>query len=517
LLMGIDVGTFGSKGVLCTADGEIWAQHQIEHGLSIPRPGWAEHDADEVWWHDVCAISHALLDGAQVTGHDVAALAVSALGADLVPLDAQGRALRPAILYGIDARSGQEIADLNARFGAAEMTGLAGMALSAQSIGPKILWLRRNEPDVYARTRYLCTASSFLVYRLSGAYVLDMLTAAYYNPLFDIHKLAWSDRYAEPIVGSVPLPRLAWPGEAVGEVTPLAARETGLRSGTPVTAGTIDVFPEAISVGALYPGDLMIVYGTTTCLALVLDELAPSETMWMSPYVFPGLYCLLAGMATTGAVTRWFRDHFARQEMTAEAAGGPNAYAVLTAEARAVPPGSDGLVILPYFSGERTPLNDPDARGVIAGLSLAHGRGHIYRAILEATAYGVLHNLEVMRAGGANPRRAIAAGGGAQSDLLVQIVSDVTGIEQELPAQTIGAAYGDAFLAGLATGLVTRSTLESQWARIVRRFTPDPVRRERYKRSYAIYRSLYPHAIQDIHALAQLGREQVSGGTSWPT
>jgi xylulokinase len=507
LLMGIDVGTFGSKGVLCTAGGEILAQHQIEHGLSIPRPGWAEHDADAVWWHDVCAISHALLDGARVTGHDIAALAVSALGADLVPLDAQGRALRPAILYGIDARAGQEIADLNARFGAAEMAELAGMALSAQSIGPKILWLRRNEPHVYARTRYLCTASSFLVYRLSDAYVLDMLTAAYYNPLFDIHKLAWSDRYAEPIVGSVPLPRLAWPGETVGEITPLAAQETGLRSGTPVTAGTIDVFPEAISVGTLDPGDLMIVYGTTTCLALILDKIAPSDTMWMSPYVFPGLYCLLAGMATTGAVTRWFRDHFARQEMAAEAAGGPNAYAALTAEASAVPPGSEGLVVLPYFSGERTPLNDPDARGVIAGLTLAHARGHIYRAILEATAYGVLHNLEVMRAGGANPRRAIAAGGGAKSDLLVQIVSDVTGIEQELPAQTIGAAYGDAFLAGLATGLVSRSTLESQWVRIVRRFMPNPVRRERYKRYYAIYRSLYRHAIEDLHALAQLGRQ----------
>ncbi|MBN1934340.1 MAG: sugar kinase, partial [Anaerolineae bacterium] len=356
LLMGIDVGTFSSKGVLCTADGEILAQRQVEHGLSIPRPGWAEHDADGVWWRDVCAISRALLDRARVTGYDVAALAVSALGADLVPLDAQGRALRPAILYGIDTRSGREIADLNARFGAAEMAELAGMTLSAQSIGPKILWLRRNEPEIYARMRYLCTASSFLVYRLSGAYILDMLTAAFYNPLFDIHNLAWSDRYAEAIVGDVPLPPLAWPGEAVGEITPQAARQTGLRPGTPVTAGTIDVFPEALSVGALHPGDLMIVYGTTTCLALILDEITPGETMWLTPYVFPGLYCLLAGMATTGAITRWFRDHFCRQEMAAEAAGGPSAYAALTAEAQAVPPGSEGLVILPYFSGERTPL-----------------------------------------------------------------------------------------------------------------------------------------------------------------
>lgn len=506
LLMGIDVGTFSSKGVLCTAAGEILAQHQIEHGLSIPRPGWAEHDADGVWWSDVCAISRALLHIVRVTGQDVAALAVSALGADLVSLDAQGRALRPAILYGIDTRSNREVADLNERFGAAEMAALAGMPLSAQSIGPKILWLRRNESDVFARTRYICTASSFLVYRLCGAYVMDMLTAAFYNPLFDLHKLAWSDRYAEPILGDVPLPRLAWPGEVVGAVTASAARETGLCPGTPVTAGTIDVFPEAVSVGTLYPGDLMIVYGTTTCLALVLDEAMSTQTMWISPFVFPGLYCLLAGMATTGAVTRWFRDHFARQEMAAEASGGANAYAVLTTEAQAVPPGSEGLVVLPYFSGERTPLNDPDARGVIAGLSLAHGRGHIYRAILEATAYGVRHNLEAMRAGGASPRRAIAAGGGAKSDLLVQIVSDVTGIEQELPAQTVGAAYGDAFLAGWAAGLVSRAAFESQWVRIGRRFTPDLRRHEQYRPYYEIYRSLYPHTIQDVHALARLGQ-----------
>jgi xylulokinase len=505
LLMGIDVGTYSSKGVLCTASGELLAQHQVEHGMAVPRPGWAEHDADGVWWRDVCAISHTLLADAHVTGDDVAAIAVSALGPDLVPLDVHGRALRPAILYGIDTRSGQEIADLNARFGAEDMAELAGMVLSSQSVGPKILWLRRNEPDVYARTRYVCSASSFLVYRLCGEYVLDYLTAAFYNPLFDARVLAWSDGYVDAVVGDVPLPGLAWPGEAVGQVTPRAAQETGLRPGTPVTAGTIDVFPEAISVGILHPGDLMIVYGTTTCLALVLEELAVSKTMWMSPYVFPGLYCLLAGMATTGALTRWFRDNFARQEMDAETSGGPNAYAALTAEAEPIPPGSEGLVILPYFSGERTPLNDPDARGVIAGLSLAHGRGHLYRAILEATAYGVAHNLQVMMRSDAVPGRAVAAGGGTRSELLLQIVSDVTGIEQELPEQTIGASYGDAFLAGLATDLVSHSDLESEWVHIARCFTPDRARNELYREYYDVYRSLYPHTLEDVHALARLG------------
>lgn len=507
LLMGIDVGTYSSKGVLCSSAGEVLAERQREHGLSIPHPGWAEHGADGVWWEDVCAISRALIGDAGVSPGDVAAVAVSALGADLVPLDAQGRALRPAILYGIDTRSSAEISELNQRFGPEEMFDLAGVALSSQSIGPKILWLRRNEPEVYAQTRHLCSASSFLVYRLSGEYVLDYPTASFFVPLFDIRSLCWSDRYADEIVGEVPMPRLAWPGETIGQVTPQAARQTGLRAGTPVTAGTIDALAEAISVGVLEPGDLMMMYGTTACLLLVLEDPAPSRTMWLMPFAFPGRYNLAAGMATTGALTRWFRDCFAQQERAAQASGGPNAYSVLTEEAEAVPPGSSGLVILPYFSGERTPLNDPDARGVIAGLSLAHGRGHLYRAILEATAYGVAHNLEVMRASGADPLRAVAVGGGAQSELLLQIVSDVTGLKQYLPAQTIGASYGDAFLAGIAAGLLSPPDLASEWVRIVQCIHPDPGRGELYQEYYRIYRDLYPHTVRELHALARLGAE----------
>jgi xylulokinase len=505
LLMGIDVGTYSSKGVLCRPDGEVLAQHQVEHGLSVPRPGWAEHNADAVWWRDVCQISRTLLATGRASPEDVSAIAVSALGVDLVPLDARGRALRPAILYGVDTRTSREIADLNEQFGVVEMAELAGTVLTSQSVGPKILWLRRNEPDVFARTRYVCSASTFLVYRLSAEYVVDPLTATFYNPLFDVRALTWSDRYAEPIVADIALPGLAWPGQVVGEVTPEAARATGLRPGTPVTAGTIDVLAEAISVGVLAPGDLLVMYGTTTCLVLVLPDLVPSEVMWAVPYGFPGLYSLIAGMATTGALTRWFRDNFAQREMEAEAGGGPNAYAALTAEAEAVTPGSGGLVILPYYSGERTPLNDPYARGVIAGLSLAHGRGHLYRAILEATAYGMAHNLEAMRAVGAVPSRAVAVGGGARSDLWLQIVSDVTGLEQDLPAQTIGASYGDAFFAGLATGQVSVSDLRSAWVRIDRHFAPDPGRHELYQDYYRIYRDLYPHTVEDVHTLARLG------------
>jgi xylulokinase len=301
------------------------------------------------------------------------------------------------------------------------------------------------------------------------------------------------------------MPRLGWGHEIAGEVTPEAAIETGLKAGTPVTIGTIDAISEAVSVGVLHPGDLMMMYGTTTFFVLVTDEYTPSETMWLTAYAFPGLYDVEAGMATSGALTRWFRDNFARKEKAEQEAGGSSAYAILTREAEDIPPGSEGLVILPYFSGERTPLNDPMARGVIAGLSMAHNRGHLYRAILEAQAYGAAHIMETMRAAGAKSKRAIAVGGGTKSELLLQIVTDITGIEQELPEKTIGACYGNAFLAGLGTGLLPFEDLEKNWVRIAKRFVPDAASKATYEEFYLIYKDLYPHTKEDMHKLAKLG------------
>ena len=508
LLMGIDVGTFSSKGVLCTRNGEILAEHQEEHGLSVPHPGWAEHDADEIWWKDVCAISNALLGKAKVTSERVAALAISALGPDLVPLDEQGKALRPAILYGVDVRSMEEIEALNGKFGADEMAELAGMYLTSQAIGPKILWLKNKEPDVFQKTKYLCSASTFIVYRLTGEYVLDIHSASHFNPLFDNRKLEWSDRYAEYIVANKALPRLGWGHEIAGEVTLKAAQETGLKVGTPVTIGTIDAISEAVSVGVLRPGDMMMMYGTTTFFVLVTDQYTPSKTTWLTAYAFPGLYDVEAGMATSGALTRWFRDNFALKEKAEEAAGGPSAYGVLTREAEDIPPGSEGLIILPYFSGERTPLNDPLARGMIIGLSMAHHRGHIYRAILEAQAYGAAHIMETMQAAGARSKRAVAVGGGTKSELLLQIVTDIPGIEQEFPEKTSGACFGDAFLAGLGIGLLTMNDLEKDWVRIAKRFVPDPVSKAAYEAYYQIYKDLYPHTKEDMHKLARLGMKE---------
>jgi xylulokinase len=509
LLLGVDIGTYSSKGVLCAPNGEVLAEAAIEHGLSLPRPGWAEHDAESIWWGEFVMLTKSLL-GERFTGEDIGGVAVSAIGACVLPVDAQGKPLRQGILYGIDTRATDEIAWLNGHFGEEPMFDLGGMALTSQAIGPKILWMRRREPEVYSAAHMFLASSSYMVYRLTGRFVMDYHTASYYNPLFDLRNLRWDYRFAEPIVDLKRLPDLMWADQIAGEVIAAAAAETGLKAGTPVTVGTIDAAAEAVSVGVAEPGDMMVMYGTTMFFIHVTSEPVPDPRMWSTAFPLPGRYSVEGGMSTSGALTRWFRDTFGREEMDAEAAGGPNAYAALAAAAAAIAPGSEGLVCLPYFAGERTPINDPDARGVYAGLTLSHAKGHLYRASLEGTAYGVRHNLETMSAMGAAPRRLVAVGGGAKNPLWMQIVSDVSGLPQDVPERTIGASYGDAFMAGLATGIVSgQEALGRDWVKLALRLQPNPDQRPVYDAYYRVYRDLYESAKGELHALAKLGSRNV--------
>jgi xylulokinase len=505
LLLGIDIGTYSAKGVLCEPDGRVLASATIEHALSLPRPGWAEHDPESIWWGEFAALSRRLL-GNGFSGEDVGAVAVSAIGPCLLPVDRQGRPLRAGILYGVDSRATAEIVELTGRIGEAALLRKSGMVLTSQAVGPKILWLRRNEPDVFAATHRLLSSTSYIVYRLTGQYAIDRHTASYFNPLFDLSSMAWDDEYADGICDLAMLPGLYWSNDIAGEVTRQAAAETGLRPGTPVTAGTIDAAAEAISVGVRAPGDMMVMYGTTMFFILVADAPAPDPHMWATAFLFEGSYDVAGGMATSGALTRWFRDHLGQDLVRDERAGGANAYAALADEAAAISPGADGLICLPYFSGERTPINDPDARGIFAGLTLSHTRGHLYRAVLEGTGFGVRHNLETIAGMGAAPRRLVAVGGGAQNPLWMQIVSDITGVPQDLPAQTVGASYGDAFLAGLARGIVPSiDALDRDWVRIAQAIEPREEVRGIYDQLYPIYRSLYGHTIVEQHALSRLG------------
>jgi len=492
LLLGVDVGTASTKGVLTTRLGEIVASHEVPHELSVPRPGWAEHDAEQSWWGDFVAICRTLL--ASGRGDAVRAIGVSGIGPCFCPADEAGRALRPAILYGVDTRATAEIADLDAALGREAILRRTGSVLTSQAVGPKLLWFRRHEAGLFARTRYVLTASSFLVLRLTGEYVIDRHTASGFNPMYDVHEGTWIDEWCAEVLGErgPALPHPLWAVEQAGEVTRAAAAETGLRAGIPVAAGTVDAAAEAFSVGVREPGDLMLMYGSTFFLILVVDRPRPDERMWGTSYVLPGTADVAAGTATAGSATAWFRSLLGR-------AGNAPGFAELAGEAAEAAPGSDGLVVLPYLSGERTPIHDPLARGLVVVLTLGHGRGQFYRAILEGTAYGVRHILETVAELDVPVSRVVAVGGGVRGGLWPQIVSDVVRLEQELPAVTIGASYGDALLAGLAGGVVEPGTTWERRADIV---VPDAGRAARYEELYPLYRSLYEGTQAEMHALA---------------
>jgi xylulokinase len=488
LLLGIDMGTGSSKGVLATPDGTIVATASRPHTMSLPRPGWAEVDADRVWWGDLVALCREL--SARAGAGRIAGVCVSGVGPCLLLCDGQNRPLRPAMLYGIDTRATAEIAELTERYGEERIVRHGGKALSTQAVGPKMAWTRRNEPEVWGRTARWYNSNSFAVARLTGEYVLDHHTASQCDPLYDIRANAWSPEWAQDVAPGLPLPGLAWPAEVVGTVHAAAAAETGLPVGTPVSAGTIDAWAEAYSAGVRRPGDLMLMYGSTMFFVQVLREFRSHPMLWTTAGVDPGQYTLAAGMATSGSLTGWV------QGLTG---GAP--FEELVAEAAATPPGADGLLLLPYFAGERTPLFDPRARGLIAGLTLRHRRGHLFRAAYEGIAFGIRQILEFIDDAAGPAARIVAVGGGTQGGLWTQIVTDVTRREQILPEQTIGASYGDALLAAVGTGLVPPDT---DWTRVGRVLTPNPEDGGVYDDLYRGFRELYPATREQMHRLAGL-------------
>ncbi|GHJ33290.1 sugar kinase [Streptomyces hygroscopicus subsp. sporocinereus] len=484
LFVGVDIGTGSSKGVAVRADGRVLARAIRPHRTATPRPGWFEHDAEAVWWADFTGIVRDLLTADGVDARAVAGVGVSGIGPCLLPADTSGRPLRPAILYGVDTRATAEIAELTAELGAEEILARGGSPLTSQAVGPKLRWLARHEPEVWRRTRRFFMASSWLVHRLTGEYRLDHHSASQCDPLYDLDARRWNGAWAQRVAPGLDLPALAWPGEVVGTVHPAAAEATGLPEGTPVTAGTIDAWAEAASVDALAPGDTMVMYGSTMFLTVMGERPMRHPALWGTTGVRPGSYCLAAGMATSGSLTDWLRDLTGSD------------FATLLAEAEQVPPGARGLLMLPYFAGERTPLFDPRARGTVIGLTLRHGRAELYRAALEATAFGVRHNLEAFADAGARIDRLVAVGGGARG-LWTAVVSAAIGLPQRIPAETVGACFGDTVLVARALGAEAEG-----WNPVVAAVAPDEEWRAVYDARYPLYRELYEATRHIGHALA---------------
>ena len=490
--LGVDIGTFETKAVLVDQNGTIIEQAQKAHKMLVPEPGWAEHRPNEDWWGDFCDVTQSITSHSSIDASKIVAVACSAIGPCMLPVDRNGEALMNGVLYGVDTRAQLEIDELNSEIGEDRILEMGGNALTTQSVGPKILWLKKNRPEIYKNTHKILTSTSFLVHKLTGEFVIDHYTAANFTPLYDIHAQTWSTALTKDLIALETLPELRWSSDIVGRITKAAAQKTGLPEGIPVTAGTIDAAAEAISVGVSESGDTMCMYGSTIFMISLTDQRVEDPRLWYAPWLFPGQHASMAGLATSGTLTHWFREHFAK-DLNLDSSFGE-----LSEEAKQSVPGSNGIVFLPYFSGERTPIHDPDAKGLIFGLRVDHTRGDLYRALIEGIAFGTRHVVDTFVECSTQTNRLFAVGGGTKNELWIQTTSDITGLDQIVREKTVGASYGDAFLAALAVGIVEPRDI-GKWnpAKRVLRSRSDA----KLENNYEIFKHLY---IATKHLMKQI-------------
>ena len=500
--LGIDIGTSASKCVLIDADCCIVAQASCAHEVESPQEGWYQHDAETIWWGDFCRLSHDLIAMADVDAAQIGCVGLSALGCDCVPVDESAHALAPAILYGVDARSRPQIDELLLEYGPERARELFGHDPCSSDIAPKILWFKENRPEVHERAAKFLTASSYLCAKLTGRFTIDRYLAEDFLPLYNRETWQVDEEHCARFCRPDQMAEVMSATDIAGMVTSRAAEETGLAEGTPVLVGTGDSGAEAISTGVFRPGDLMVQLGSTAYFIYLVDHMIEDARLWPGTFIIPGAYGICAGTNTAGALTSWLRDEFYRDAVAVEAAGGPSAYAVMASEAAEVPPGSDGLICLPYFAGERTPLNDPAARGVFFGLTTHHTRGHMVRAALEGIAYTVAVHVDIIeRDHGLPVENIMLVGGGTKSPVWMQAIADVCGRCVSTAKVTVGACFGDALMAALAGGAFDSWDELGEKLGVAQTIAPDREAHELYVRRRHVFDELYARNKDLMHEL----------------
>ena len=471
-LIGLDIGTTSVKGVSVSPEGKLLGRAEREYPLSTPRPGWAEQDPG-AWW----AAAQDVL--ARLGGGDASGIGLSGQMHGLVVLDGDLEPLRPAILWN-DQRTARECEEIEERVGRARLIELTGNRALTGFTAPKLLWLRNNEPDLYARIRHVLLPKDFVRLRLTQEHVIDPSDASG-TLLFDVGNRRWSD----DVLSALEIDRGWLP--AVLESPSVSGRT---ESGVPVAAGAGDQAAGAVGVGVDRPGALSVALGTSGVVFAVLDDYETDDhaRLHVFCHAVPGSWHAMGVTLSAAGSLRWLR----------QALGGDRGYEALLSEADAWEAGVEGLAFLPYLAGERTPHADPDARGAFCGLSLRHDRGALVRAVLEGVAYALRDSLELLKELGVDARRARVSGGGARSQLWMEIVATVLGTPLEVMNVEEGAAFGAALLGGVAAGGF--ADVDDAVDRCVSvRTTIDPRSewRDAYESGYETFRALYP-AIRSV-------------------
>lgn len=484
VFLGLDIGTTSTIGILIDTSGKVLALASRPVRLYSDHPGWAEEEPEE-WWQNCCALIPDLLQKAGLRAEEIAGIGVAGMLPATVLLDADGQVLRRSIQQS-DGRAGAEVEEMRREINERAFLAAAGCGVNQQLVGAKTRWLAKHEPEVLAQAATLLGSYDFINYRLTGVKAVEQNWALEAG-VVNLASGEIDPKQAE-MTGIPPrlLPVLVTSSAILGHVTPDAAKATGLATGTPVIGGAADMIASCLGAGVVRGGDVLLKFGGAVDILTATDVLKPDARLFLDYHLIPGLWMPNGCMSTGGSVLNWFVETFAGGVSPIDGSR-HKALDLLAAER---PAGSLGLTFLPYLLGEKTPLHDPAARGVMNGLTLSHDLGHIWRAVLEAYAYAIRHHIETFQDIGHRTTRYLVSDGGAQSSVWMQIVADVLGEPlQRLtghPGSCLGAAWTAAVGCGAAdwegiTAFTTRDRL----------FTPDPALRGIYDEGYARFRRLY--------------------------
>lgn len=503
-LLGTDIGTSGTKTILMDTQGKLIAQNLQEYDVLTPKPLWAEQ-WPEVWTDAALASIKETVKASGINPRDIRGIAISGLyGGSGIPLDDQMNPVRPCMIW-MDRRADEEASWVLENIGEEKLLEITHNGADPYYGYTKILWMKNHEPENWEKTTMFLPPNDYVIYKMTGEIAIDYSSAGNIGGIFDMNRREWSEEMMEAM--GIPLSmmpqKIVESTDIVGGLTEEMAQELGLWEGMPVIAGGIDCGAANIGLGVFDSGIYAAAIGTSMCAALISDKPVKGKGLIVWPYLYDAkkLSYYFAGGATAGAIVKWFRNTICQFEVEAEKAGGPKAYDVLNAEAEKLPAGSEGLVVLPYFMGERSPVWDSDAKGTILGLSLTHTRAHLYRAFLEAVAYSLRNAME---ATGENLGEYILlAGGVTKSKVWRQIFADVTGYPVVCPIYDVEANMGDVMLAGIGTGLLTYEQVK-QWQVLDEKIMPNQQNHEKYNEYYAVYQSMYENLKEDMKKLSKI-------------
>ena len=506
-LIGTDIGTSGTKSVLLNLNGDILAESLIEYSILTPKTVWAEQWPD-VWENAVFDTIQDVVQKSKVSPKEIEGICVSGLyGGSGIPLDKDFKPVRPCIIW-MDRRAGEECEKIREDIGAKRIFEITGNGIDPYFGFAKILWIKNNEPENWKKIELFLPPHSFMVYKMTDIVSIDYTSAGNIGGIYDLKNNCWSSELMQQMgIPEYLMPqKLFAPSDIVGTVTIEAAMRLGVTEGTPVCAGCIDCLASTLAAGAINSGQHVAVIGTSINWGVIHKNFPTNKEYITMPYVIEpkSMYYTYGGASTAGALPKWFKDNFAEYISQDDGSIIKTSFNDLNENAKEIEPGCEGLLVLPYFMGERSPIWDPYARGTIFGLTLKHTQAHVYRAILESVAYSLKHIIEESNSNITGDSRCFLIGGATKSKLWQQIFADVTNIPIVCSRKNIQAPIGDALMAGLATGLVKDFSAINDWIEFSEMTYPSEEKNRIYEQYFEEYKELYLSLRDRMRAISKM-------------